>query len=397
MKQKHILQPKLRFPEFEDEWILKKIKDIAPLQRGFDLPSTELIKGEYPVVYSNGIQNYHSCFKVNGPGIITGRSGTIGKIHYVEGKYWPHNTSLWVTDFKGNEAKFIYYFFMKLDFTKFNAGSTVPTLNRNDVHDLKRIIPSLPEQQKIADYLSTIDTKINLLEEKKEQLMRYKKAMMQKLFSQEIRFKPTQCHTEPVEVESVEAYPEWEEKRLGELVSIKGGYAFKSNEFKDYGIPIIRISNISNTNNFIDKTNLVFHEEVDLNDNFKVFRNELVIALSGATTGKASLYNLDEFSYVNQRVGVFKTLNGCYYNYVVQFIFSSKFNRELSKLLVAGAQPNISTVDLESIVLSIPKNIEEQQKIADFLSAIDESIEKVNEQITQTQSFKKAMLQQMFV
>ena len=91
------------------DWELKRIIDISPLQRGFDLPNKNLQKGIYPVVYSNGIINYHHKPQVKAPGIVTGRSGTIGKVTFVEKDYWPHNTTLWVTNFKNNVPKYIYY------------------------------------------------------------------------------------------------------------------------------------------------------------------------------------------------------------------------------------------------------------------------------------------------
>lgn len=389
MKQQHILQPKLRFPEFEGDWVLKKIKDIAPLQRGFDLPSTELIYGEYPVVYSNGIQNYHNSFKVDGPGIITGRSGTIGKIHYVEGKYWPHNTSLWVTDFKGNQPKFIYYFFLKLDFTKYNAGSTVPTLNRNDVHDLKKIIPSLPEQQKIADYLSTIDTKINLLEEKKAQLGLYKKAMMQKLFAQEIRFKPS-------EAEALEAYPEWEEKRLGEVfLGLKGQGLSKDSLLDEgehncilYGELFTKYKEVIKS--VISKTNTLSGVKSKIGD---------ILIPASTTTNAFDLANATALLLDNVILGgdinILRPkhkLSSEFYAY-----YLSNFKKyELGKLGQGITIVHLYYSHFKNILIDIP-SLPEQQKIANFLSAIDESIEKVTEQISQTQSFKKGMLQQMFV
>src|SRR5690554_8140665 len=107
------LVPEIRFPEFKKSWEERKTKDIAPLQRGFDLTVSNTKDGEYPVVYSNGILRSHNEFKVKGPGVITGRSGTIGKVSYVKSNYWPHNTSLWVTDFKGNHPKYIYYFYKR--------------------------------------------------------------------------------------------------------------------------------------------------------------------------------------------------------------------------------------------------------------------------------------------
>ena len=117
-----------------DGWTKKELRDIAPLQRGFDLPNKELKNGPYSVVYSNGISSHHINYKVKGPGVITGRSGTIGKVHYVEDNYWPHNTTLWVTDFKNSNPKFIYYLYSNLSLERFATGSGVPTLNRNDVH-----------------------------------------------------------------------------------------------------------------------------------------------------------------------------------------------------------------------------------------------------------------------
>jgi len=93
------------------------------LQRGFDLTNSQLKSGVYPVVYSNGINNYHSEYKVKAPGIVTGRSGTIGNVFIIEKDFWPHNTALWVTDFKGNHPKFIYYLILSLQFEKYLAGS----------------------------------------------------------------------------------------------------------------------------------------------------------------------------------------------------------------------------------------------------------------------------------
>ena len=131
--------------------------EIAPLQRGFDLPNASIKLGKYPVVMSNGIGGYHSEYKVHGPGVVTGRSGTIGKLHYIESDFWPHNTTLWVTDFKGNNQKFIYYLYQKLDLKRFGTGSGVPTLNRNDVHDTIISVPVYQEQEKISSYLKMLD------------------------------------------------------------------------------------------------------------------------------------------------------------------------------------------------------------------------------------------------
>ena len=146
--------PHLRFPEFNGEWEKCKIGDIAPLQRGFDLPTHQIEDGAFPVVYSNGIMNYHSSYKCIAPGVVTGRSGTIGKFTFVSnGYYWPHNTSLWVTDFNGNIPEFVYYLYQTINIKQYATGSGVPTLNRNDVHRHKVYVPQIEEQSKIARLL----------------------------------------------------------------------------------------------------------------------------------------------------------------------------------------------------------------------------------------------------
>jgi type I restriction enzyme S subunit len=135
----------------------KALIDVAPLQRGFDLPDSQLKSGKYPVAYSNGLKNLHSEYKVVGPGVWTGRSGTIGNVFYVEGNYWPHNTTLWVTDFKGNHPKFIFHLYSKLHFEKRVTGTGVPTLNRNDIHKFKVNIPCVDDQIRIAKEIDNLE------------------------------------------------------------------------------------------------------------------------------------------------------------------------------------------------------------------------------------------------
>lgn len=219
------LQPKLRFPEFAEKYINKRVDDFAPLQRGFDLPITKMVKGKFPVVFSNGISKTHNEFKVKAPGIVTGRSGTIGNLFYIEENFWPHNTSLWVTDFKGNFPKYVYYFYDKFDLKRFGTGSGVPTLNRNDVHNQQIYIPSPEEQTKIAIFLSSVDEKLKLLKEKKALLEEYKKGIMQKIFNQEIRFKN----------DNGENFEEWQKIILSEVFDYKKGSGLSKDKLEDNG------------------------------------------------------------------------------------------------------------------------------------------------------------------
>lgn len=183
-----LLTGKKRLPGFESEWEKKKLENIAPLQRGYDLPKSKLVKGKFPVVYSNGIENYHNDFIDTGPGVVTGRSGTLGNVTFVEEDYWPHNTSLWVTSFKGNEPLFIYYLYTSIKLDRFGSGSGVPTLNRNDAHEFEIEIPSTIEEQKaIAQILSDIDAEIQALQTKRSKYKKIKQSMMQELLTGKTR------------------------------------------------------------------------------------------------------------------------------------------------------------------------------------------------------------------
>ncbi len=296
------------------------------------------------------------------------------------------------------------------------TGLGAGKLDTEDLKNLSVYLPTLPEQQKIASFLSAVDEKIQQLTRKKELLEQYKKGVMQRLFC--LDYDSFDLHDSPdvgsnhsnqknhpksqfrqlrFKDENGKPYPKWEEKRLGEVAKLQGGYAFKSEMFQASGTPVIRISNISNENNFIDLNNLVYYQEIPNSDNFIIKSGDLILAMSGATTGKSSIYNLPYNAYLNQRVGLFKLKSTkLHYPYLVQFVFSDEFKKQLDSVLVAGAQPNVSSSDIESFKFQLP-SIEEQQKIASFLTALDTKIESVATQITQSQTFKKGLLQQMFV
>ena len=179
-----LLTGQTRLPGFHAEWEVKRLGDVAPLQRGFDLPNPQLEHGPYPVVYSNGIMNHHAAFQVKGPGVVTGRSGTIGKVTFIEDDYWPHNTSLWVTSFKGHDPKFIFYLYTSLGFERFASGSGVPTLNRNDAHSYQVLVPpTKAEQTAIASVLTEMDGELAVLEQRREKTRALKQAMMQELLT----------------------------------------------------------------------------------------------------------------------------------------------------------------------------------------------------------------------
>ena len=136
---------------------------LIEFQRGYDLPKSQFVVGKFPVVSSNGILGYNNEYKVKGPGITIGRSGTVGLPHYIESNFFPHNTTLFIKDFKGNNPKYIFYLLKTLGLNDRKSGSGVPTMNRNHLHPLIiQAHKNLNDQLKIALVLSSLDSKIEL-------------------------------------------------------------------------------------------------------------------------------------------------------------------------------------------------------------------------------------------
>ncbi len=142
--------------------MIKKVKlgDLVEFQRGYDLPKSSAKGGIYPVVTSNGIMTYHNEYK-SGKSVVVGRSGTIGNPQLIEKDFWPHNTTLYVKDFKDNNIEYIYYLLLNMNIGKMKSGSNIPTLNRNHLHPLETLAETdIEKQKKLAGVLKSIDNKI---------------------------------------------------------------------------------------------------------------------------------------------------------------------------------------------------------------------------------------------
>lgn len=151
-----------------------RIGDVLTFQRGFDITKSQQSDGDIPVVSSSGVSSYHNEWKIKGPGLIIGRKGTLGTVHFIRSNYWPHDTTLWVRDFKGNDPTFLKYFLHTLKLQNLDVGASNPTLNRNHVHKAKIIFPiSKNTQTRIASILSSYD---DLIESNKRRI-----ALLEKL------------------------------------------------------------------------------------------------------------------------------------------------------------------------------------------------------------------------
>lgn len=192
----------------------KFLGDYITLSRGFDLPQQYRVDGNTPIVSSSGISGKHKVSKVQGPGVVTGRYGTLGKVFYIKEDFWPLNTTLYVADFKGNDPLFVNYFLRSLNFNHLSTSSAVPGLDRKVLHRIRVDFPKKKTQQKIASILSAYDEliennsqRIKLLEQMAEEI--YKEWFVRLRFP---GYKETKI---------VDGVPEgWERKRLKEVTSL---------------------------------------------------------------------------------------------------------------------------------------------------------------------------------
>lgn len=146
----------------DPDWSDKPLGEVVELKRGYDLPKDKRSSGKVPIVSSSGVTDYHAKAMAKGPGVVTGRYGTIGEVFFVEGDYWPLNTTLYVLDFKGNDPLFISYLLRTLDFQAYSDKGAVPGINRNHLHMATVRVPELDTQKNIANVLNSLDKKIDL-------------------------------------------------------------------------------------------------------------------------------------------------------------------------------------------------------------------------------------------
>jgi len=185
--------------EIPESWSVGNFNELATLHRGYDLPVQSRKDGNVPIIGSNGLVGYHNVSKVKGPGVVTGRSGSIGISYYIDEDYWPLNTGLYVEDFHENDPLYTHYFFEWFDFNQYASGVSVPTLNRNFVHAARIAIPKKNEQHEISKIMKTLDCKIDFNDSKKNNLQNLFKSMLNKLMTGDIRVKDLKIDVEEVE------------------------------------------------------------------------------------------------------------------------------------------------------------------------------------------------------
>ena len=179
------------FTQRGEGWVQKRLGDVCVLQRGFDLPTRMRTTGKYPLVSSSGIIDTHAEGPVKGPGVVTGRSGSIGNVFFVKDDYWPLNTVLYVKEFHNNYPKFVYRLLSHFDLKRFATGAGVPTLNRNFVHDERVFIPSSKtKQMEIAEEIDELEAEtqrlVSIYQQKQAALDELKKSLLHQAFAGEL-------------------------------------------------------------------------------------------------------------------------------------------------------------------------------------------------------------------
>lgn len=386
------------------DWKVKRLGDVAPLQRGFDLPISKLCHGAIPVVYSNGVGAYHNKAMCNAPGLITGRSGTIGRFTYIEsGGYWPHNTSLWVTNFNGNHPLFVKYLFETLDFENFSTGTGVPTLNRNSIHDHLIPLPPLPEQRRIAAALSDVDDLIGALGKLIEKKRAIKTGAMQQLLTGQTRlpgfggkkFKQTDLGPIPAD---------WEVKRLGDVMTMLRNNTYAREmlteeiggvfnvhygdvlikfgaivDFEKDSIPCLK-SGVKPKQDFMQDGDLIF---ADTAEDETVGKACEVVGLNGRKA-VSGLHTIP----CRPNAGVFAS------GYLGYFINSATYHNQLLPLITGTKVSSISRAGLASTFVAIPP-LPEQRAIAGVLTDMDAEISALETEKRKYESLKSGMMQQL--
>lgn len=242
------------------EWREATLGDMIELKRGYDLPQQKRVSGTIPIVSSSGISDYHNRAMAKGPGVVTGRYGTLGEVFYIAGDFWPLNTTLYVKDFKGNDPRFVSYFLRTLPFLAYSDKAAVPGLNRNDLHLAPVRYPEdVTEQRAIADVLGTLDGKIKLNQEKNDVLEAIARTIFKSWF---VDFRPVHAKVEgrdPGLPEPLaELFPNsfdeselgnipsgWEVRSLDDIARFLNGLALQKFPPKDGRfLPVIKIAQL---------------------------------------------------------------------------------------------------------------------------------------------------------
>jgi type I restriction enzyme S subunit len=364
-------------------WKTLEFGKVATLQRGYDLTYRERKPGSVPVLTSTGVTDTHAEARERGPGVVTGRYGTIGEVFFVEEDYWPHNTTLFVKDFHGNDPAFVAYLLRTIDFQTHSGKSGVPGVNRNDLHSLMvRIPPTVGEQRAIARALRDVDALLGALDQLIAKKRDLKRAVMQQLLTGKKRL--------------LGFFGEWESKRLGEIGVFSKGRGIKKDQVVADGIPCIRYGEIYTHH----------HEHLSIFNSFitratadqsqRIGKGDLLFAGSGETAeeiGKCVAFLGDEEAYAGGDIVIFKPVaqDSKFLGYLMNY---SSIVSQKARMGQGDAVVHISARNLARLELFIPAQAE-QRAIAEVLSDMDAELTALGERLAKARALNLGVMQEL--
>lgn len=384
--------PKLRFKDENGqefpEWEEKTFREIFEIRYGKDYKHLPL--GKYPVLGTGGVMRYVNSYLFNQPSVLIGRKGSIDNPFYIEEPFWTVDTLFYTLIKNENFPYFVYLLVKNVNWKKYNEATGVPSLNSTTIYSVKTFSPQGKEQQKIADFLSSVDEKIFLLQKQKTAWETYKKGMMQQIFSQKIRFKD----------DKGQEFSEWGNKSFIELFQNKGGTALENYVSSNGSHYFISIGNYSTKGKYIDNGQRInpiekARDKVLDKDNLVMVLNDKTIAgdLIGSTIlidkNNKYIYNQRSERLICNEDKILPLFAWCLLN-------SDHFRNEIRAKAQGGTQIYINFSAIQKIKINLPTK-QEQQKIADFLSSVDDKITALDKQINTVQEWKQGLMQQMFV
>lgn len=373
----------------------EKLGNLISLQRGYDLPASKMRRGPYPVAGSNGIIGSHNIAKAQAPCITIGRSGSVGKVHFYNRPIWPHNTSLYVTDFKGNNPRYIYYLLSLIDFTSVCGNSVVPSLNRNFVYPIEvPFFEDRKKQNRIDNVLTLLDKKIifkrlenNLLENMAKQMYDYWFVQFDFPDANGNPYKSSggkMVWNEKLKCEIPEG---WEVKSIGSLFDVKLG-GTPSTEIKEYWENgNIHWLNSGEVNNFpVCETEKMITEKA-VKESSTVFLPKRSVLLSITRHLRVTILNID--ACVNQSVVGIEETKEIRYPFIY-FALCAEIPR-LMTLRTGAQQPHINKDIVESTEIIVPS----KKSLNDFLMMVIPIFEKIlliGEEITELTNLRDFLL-----
>ncbi len=364
-------------------WPELPLQDISTLKRGYDLPVGQRQPGAVPIYAANGVNGSHNEVKITAPGVITGRSGTIGKVHYTDDDYWPLNTALYVTNFHDNHPKWVYYMLQSFKLERFVEGAGVPTLNRNLVHGELIPLPPLPEQIRIAAILDKADA----IRRKRQQAIELADEFLRSVF--------LDMFGDPV------TNPKgFDLKPITDFASIITGNAFKSNEYIEDGQDAVRLCRGVNTSTgYFSWKDTAFwskHSLKDL-DGYLLKCGDIILAMDRPwiSSGiKAAMWGGSERdTYLVQRVARLRTKKDIYRDFILAVIKSNAFEKHCCP--TETTVPHISPVELKNFMVPYPGE-NTLQKFHKLTSKVRSSVKFLEQATDYSDHFFKALSQRAF-